>query len=301
MLLAGLICLGAFLSHLGWCRWGISAPARIADAGTIRPQGTFSPVQPAAHQVPAAPPIHPAEAAPKSSASLSWISGGLLAPLLCHYLYGYPLSYVWQEGIWPPGLLDILAAVALVYLGYRQYRRLTALEQPPEVQVPPRFLPMAPETPPLTIREEAKPGVAAIQALDQDFDPAAFGEEVHRLLRDLYAAWNREDISSLAGRVKDSLLEYLQMGLKIMSLREERSYLENMILEGITVTDARVDDGHEFITVCFHGRLLDYVLDRSSGKLLFGSMAYPSAFQEYWDLERPRGQRPWVLRDIRDK
>jgi predicted lipid-binding transport protein (Tim44 family) len=100
--------------------------------------------------------------------------------------------------------------------------------------------------------------------------------------------------------VKESLLEYLQMGLKIMSLREERSYLEDMVLEGITVTDARVDDGKEFITVCFRGRLLDYVLEKASGKLLLGSLAYPATFQEYWDLERPRGQGTWVLQDIRD-
>ena len=90
------------------------------------------------------------------------------------------------------------------------------------------------------------------------------------------------------------------MGLKIMSLREERSYLEDMILEGVTVTQARVEDGREVITVCFRGRLLDYVLDKVSGKLLLGSLAYPATFQEYWDLERPRGKGPWVLQDIRD-
>ncbi len=83
-------------------------------------------------------------------------------------------------------------------------------------------------------------------------------------------------------------------------LREVRSYLEDMILEGMAVTDAKVDDGKESITVCFRGRLLDYVLDKASGKLLLGSMAYPATFQEFWDLERPRGQGTWVLQDIRD-
>ena len=68
----------------------------------------------------------------------------------------------------------------------------------------------------------------------------------------------------------------------------------------LTVTQARIEDGRELITVCFRGRLLDYVLDKVSGKLLLGSLAYPATFQEYWDLERPRGQGPWVLQDIRN-
>jgi predicted lipid-binding transport protein (Tim44 family) len=120
------------------------------------------------------------------------------------------------------------------------------------------------------------------------------------LLVELYEAWNREDLQGLNGKIKDSLLEYLQMGLKIMFLREESSYLEDLTLESIEVTAAGVNDGHDFITVRFHGRLLDYVLDKSSGKLLLGSMAYPATFQEYWDLERTQGQRTWVLHDIRE-
>jgi predicted lipid-binding transport protein (Tim44 family) len=211
------------------------------------------------------------------------------------------LSYVWQEGLWPPGLLDILVLAALSYLGYTLYRRLKGGDQPAALVEHPRFLRANNEAPPpLTVREEAWPGLAAIQELDRDFDVQAFGEETHQLLLELYAAWNQEAVNGLNGRVKESLLEYLQMGLKIMSLREERSYLEDMILEGITVTDARVDDGKELITVCFRGRLLDYVLDKASGKLLLGSMAYPATFQEYWDLERSRGQGIWVLQDIRD-
>ena len=142
--------------------------------------------------------------------------------------------------------------------------------------------------------------MAAIQESDLNFDLQAFGEEVRLLLLELYEAWNREDLHGLNGRVRDTLLEYLQMGLKIMFLREEISHLEDLSLENITVTAAGVNDGKDFITVRFRGRLLDYVLDKSSGKLLLGSMAYPATFYEYWDLERPQGQSAWVLQDIRE-
>jgi predicted lipid-binding transport protein (Tim44 family) len=305
MLLAGLICLGVFLSNPGWCREATGAPVRFEEVGQGPVKLASLSYRFAAHQI---PPNHhnpPEAAAPSNSfcspVNLNSFTGGFIGSLLCHYVYGYPLSYVWQEGLWPPGLLDLLVLLAFAYLGYKLYRRLTDSDQAAAAEEAPKFLRTynaAP--PPLTVREEAWPGLTAIQELDQGFDVQTFGEQTHQLLQELYAAWNHETVKGLNGRVKESLLEYLQMGLKIMSLREERSYLEDMILEGMTVTDARVDDGKELITVCFRGRLLDYVLDKASGKLLLGSMAYPATFQEYWDLERPRGPGTWVLQDIRD-
>jgi predicted lipid-binding transport protein (Tim44 family) len=305
MLLAGLICLVVFLSNRGWCREGTGAPVRLEEARGAPVRLSSLSFRLAAHQVPSGHQTRPAGAAPSNAfyhpLNLSWFTGGFLGSLLCHYVYGYPLSYVWQEDFWPPGLLDILVLMTLSYLGYKLYRRLTESDQGAAAAEAPKFLRgnnVAP--PPLTVKEEAWPGLTAIQEVDQDFDVQAFGEQTHQLLQELYAAWNHETVNGLNGRVRESLLEYLQMGLKIMSLREERSFLEDMILEGMTVTDARVDDGTELITVCFRGRLLDYVLDKASGKLLLGSMAYPATFQEYWDLERPRGQTTWVLQDIRD-
>jgi hypothetical protein len=305
MLLAGLLCLGLFLSQTGWSRVGTGTPALHEKAGSPGPPASSQPILLAARQAPPAPAIKPEGAAVQKSICQSekfhWLTRGLLGSLLCYYSYGYPLSMAWEEGLWPPGLLDLLGLVALVYLGYLLYRRYGVANQPPAADPPPRFLQMAAANPPpLTVREEAKPGLAAIQETDQGFDIEAFGKQTRELLLELYAAWNREEVRNLNGRVKETLLEYLLMGLKIMSLREERSYLEDMILEDIMVTEARVDDGKECITVCFRGRLLDYVLDKSSGKLLLGSMAYPATFQEYWDLERPRGQGSWVLQDIRD-
>jgi predicted lipid-binding transport protein (Tim44 family) len=304
MLLAGLICLGVFLSNRGWCRETPGAPARVDEAAQVT-SGTSAVSQLAAYQVPPGHKTRPEGAATPHSVctpqSLNWFTGGFLGSLLCYYVYGYSLSHVWQEVWWPPGFLDILVMTALAYLGYKLYRRLRGGDQSAEVEAPPKFLRANNEAPPpITVREEAKPGLAAIQEVDRDFDIQAFGEETHELLQELYSAWNHEMVNGLNGRVKESLLEYLQMGLKIMSLREERSYLEDMTLESITVTDARIDDGKESITICFRGRLLDYVLDKASGKLLLGSMAYPATFQEFWDLERPRGQGAWVLQDIRD-
>lgn len=303
ILLAGLICLVVFISEQGWSREEIGAPVRLGEAGGTQ-------VAQVSHLISWRPVLAGSQLRPEGAAASSssrqtwgyqWLTGGFLGSLLCHFVYGYPLRYVWQEGLWPPGLLDLLALMTMGYLGYRLYREGRRGTQPSDSDAPPRFLQLDKDTPPVVaVWEEAKPGLDAIRETDQDFDIRTFGEETRKMLLEVYSAWNREDVSSLYGRVRESLLEYLQMGLKILSLREECSHLEDLILENITITAARVDDGKEFITVCFRGRLLDYVLDRPSGKLLLGSLAYPASFQELWDLERPRGQTVWVLQDIRD-
>lgn len=229
-----------------------------------------------------------------------WV-GGILAPRLCRYVFGYPVRSFGEEGLWPPGLLDILLAAACGFLGYRLVKRRRRGEVGEATTARRGFLRQEDRTPPpLQVAREAESGLAAISAENPGFDPQAFGEEIRGLLLEVYAAWNRHDLDALNGRVKEGLLEYLRMGLKIMSFREENSYLEDLSLEGIVITAAGVNDSKEFITVCFKGWLLDYVLDKQSGKLLVGSMAYPTSFQEFWDLERPRGQDTWVLQDIRE-
>jgi hypothetical protein len=229
MLLAGLFCLGVFLSNRGWCREATGAPVRFEETGRAPLRIASLSYQLAAHQIPPGHQSRPeSTVAPKAFCqplNANWFTGGFASSLLCHYVYGYPLSYVWEEGLWPPGLLDILVLMALSYLGYTFYRKFTASDGSAAVETSLRFLKAnnaAP--PPLTVREEAWPGLAAIQELDRDFDIQAFGEATHQLLQELYAAWNLETVNGLTGRVKESLLEYLQMGLKIMSLREERTF-----------------------------------------------------------------------------
>lgn len=303
---AGLICLVVFLSAHVWSRENAGLQVRPGKAAHAGATGSFQSFQMAARQAATATrsrPAFPAAPAPSTqSLVLRWLTGGLLGSLFCHAAFGYPLSTDWQEGSWPLGPLDILILAVLVYLGYRGYRSWRGSGPPAEVaELPHFFRPEHKGQPLISVREEAKPGLAAIQERDQDFSLEAFGEDVCSLVQEVYADWNREEFNSLNGRVREHLLEYLQMGLKIISLREERSYLEELAVESITITVAGVNDGKEFITVQCRGRVLDYVLDKNSGKLLLGSMAYPTLFQEIWDLERPLGQTSWVLQDIREK
>jgi len=306
---AGLVCLSVCLTTPGWGREAgetFVLRREAADPVQTSPPSRLHLAQRSGSSSSSYPSLRSADSSSGSGRTLHllfrFLAGGVLGPILWHYTCGYPLRSSWQQGLGPPGLLDLLVAVALGFLGYRLYRsRWEKDAEKPQV-TPRGFLRPEHRAPPaLTVQSEAESGLAAISAADPEFSLQAFGEETRRLLLELYTAWNLQELEVLAGRVKEGLLDYLRMGLKIMSLREELSHLEELSLEDITITAAGVNDGREFITLNFRGWLLDYVLDRKSGKLLVGSMAYPNLFHEVWELERPRGQGTWMLQDIREK
>ena len=254
--------------------------------------------------------VPPSAPAPKSGASGSgnrlldflvrFVAGGVLGPLLWYYVFSYPLAFFWHQGLWPPGLLDLVVAFGAGHVGYRRYVRWREKQSAPEAATPRSFLRPESQAPsPLLVAEEAQAGVAAIIAQDPHFTLQTFRDEVRQLLQEVYTAWNLQHLEGLNGRVKEGLLDYLRMGLRIMALREELSRLEDLALEDITIISARSYEDQDFITLRFRGWVVDYVLDRVSGKLLAGSMAYPNIFLEIWELGRTRGQ-PWVLMDIRE-
>ncbi len=232
---------------------------------------------------------------------LRLLAGGLLAGALWSVFFGYPFYSYWPDKPWPLGLLDFLVLATFFYLGYLVLRSTFRKNQETSTPPGPAFL-KCQDSGPLTliVDREAEAGVKDIAASDPDFDLAAFGEFAHRVMLNLHAAWNRQDLETLQDEVEEDLLEYLRMGLKIVSLREEISRLEDLHLRSLVVTAASHENDKESITLRLEGEVVDYILQKSSYKLVSGSLTYPTTVRESWRFERRRGQEPWKLTDIQD-
>jgi|GEM_PF-1352600 predicted lipid-binding transport protein (Tim44 family) len=232
------------------------------------------------------------------SGLLKFLAGGLLGGLLYALLFGYPLSLYWSLGNWPVGFLDLVAVTTAAYVGYRLLR-------PGHFRGGARPIPGFPLTETMgaavfTIKNEAAPALAKFSHADPAFDLQTFVEHARQLVFDLHEAWNHEDLTQIKDRLTEPLLEALQVGLKIIGLRGEISRVEDLALSQIVVETASQGEGWDTIAVQFQGRVVDYVLERRSFKLISGSMGYPERLQECWIFERPRGQRSWLLADIQD-
>ncbi len=229
---------------------------------------------------------------------MKFFSGGLLGGVLWSILNGYPLSLFWSLGNWRFGFLDLLALAAVVYAGYRMLRPVPAGWQAKAISGFQITAAMGPAV--FTIKNEAAPALAKFSQADPDFDLQLFVEYARQLMFDLHQAWNREDLEPVQDRLTKPMLDSMRMGLKIISLKEEISRVEDLALSQIVVEAAIPGEGWDTIAVVFQGRVVDYVLSRRSFKLVSGSMSYPERLHECWLFERPRDQRSWLLADIHD-
>lgn len=229
---------------------------------------------------------------------MKFLAGGLLGGVLWSILNGYPLSLFWSLGNWRFGFLDLVAVSTAVYVGYRLLRPVNfkGAAQPlrgfriAETMGPAVF----------TIKNEAAPALAKFSSADSAFDLQVFVEYARQLIFDLHQAWNREDLDQVKDRLTEPMLDALRMGLKIVALREEISRVEDLALSQIVVEAASTGEGWDTIALGVQGRVVDYVLDRRSFKLVSGSMSYPERLHECWIFERPRGWSSWLLADIHD-
>lgn len=228
------------------------------------------------------------------------LAGGLLAGLLWSVLFGYPFYSYWPDRPWPLGLLDLAVLAAFSYLGIRVLRSILQKNQTRPSCPIPAFLRGEHESITFTVNPEAETGIRDLAAADPDFDLAAFGEFARGVMLELHAAWNRRDLEGLREKVSDGLLEYLQMGLKLMDLRGEMARLEDLRLRRLTVTAAGQEGDREYLVLRLEGQVLDYVLQKGTYKLVSGSLTYPVPLRELWRFERPRGQKAWRLVDILD-
>jgi predicted lipid-binding transport protein (Tim44 family) len=304
VLLAGLLWLGIIQAAPPWEQGRTGPPSFLLDILVASPALAAELKQP---QKPALE-SRPAQTTNPSSVTqnpmdnlLRLLAGGLLAGVLWSVLFGYPFYSYWPDKPWPLGLLDLSVLAAFFYLGYLVLTSAFRKNQETPAPPCPAFLKCRDSDPlTLTVDQEAEPGINDIAASDPDFDLAAFGEFAHRVMLNLHAAWNRQDLEALKDEVEEDLLEYLRMGLKIVSLREEISRLEDLHLRRLVVTAAGQEGDKEYITLWLEGEVMDYILQKSSYKLVSGSLTYPIRARESWRFERRRGQKPWKLMDIQD-
>jgi predicted lipid-binding transport protein (Tim44 family) len=228
---------------------------------------------------------------------VKFLAGGLLGGLLCSFLFGYPLSLYWSQGNWPVGFLDVVVVTGAAYLGYRLLRPVRRGETMyiPGFAVKDSLGPVV-----FTIKNEAGPGLAKFSHTNFNFHLETFVEYARQTIYDLHDAWNHEDLDRIKDRVASQLLDFIGMGLKILSLRGEISRVEDLSLSRIVVLMARQEEGRDLIIMGFQGRVVDYLLERRSFKLISGSMSYPEKLHECWTFERQWGSSAWLLTDIQD-
>ena len=125
--------------------------------------------------------------------------------------------------------------------------------------------------------------------LDPEFD----GEGIKALIANLYVQIQNtrqsKDISSLRPYMTDEFYSQMDRQLDAFRTQHKTDYTENIAVLNVTLKGWRQAAGMDYITVGLNSRIVSYVLDDNTGKLLSGDRTREKFMEYEIDLSRKRG------------
>ncbi|MBI1737593.1 MAG: Tim44 domain-containing protein [Candidatus Rokubacteria bacterium] len=147
-------------------------------------------------------------------------------------------------------------------------------------------------------RSEVADGVDHIRQMDPAFDPAAFANWVRSQFGNVQAAVATRDVGILRDRLAPEMWGVLETQCEELRAAGRRSYVGDIDLSHVEVTEAWQEKGHDFVTVGIEGTMVEYVADEASGRVVEGSKTQPAKVDEFWTFTRPVGPNTWKLSAI---
>jgi predicted lipid-binding transport protein (Tim44 family) len=135
----------------------------------------------------------------------------------------------------------------------------------------------------------AAPAGAPLTLDKSDFD------EFEQLLTDVQTAYSAEDLSALRGKATPEMVSYFAEELADNASRGVINQVTDVKLLQGDLSEAWVEDGHEYATVAMHFGLVDTTVERASGRTVEGGQ--PSEVTELWTFMRTRSGT-WLLSAI---
>ena len=125
--------------------------------------------------------------------------------------------------------------------------------------------------------------------LDPEFD----GEGIKALIANLYVQLQNsrqaKDISSLRPYMTDEFYEQLNIKLDSFRTQHKTEYTENIAVLSVSLKGWRQAGGMDYITLGLNSRIVSYVLDDVTEKLLSGDKTREKFIEYEIDLSRKRG------------
>jgi predicted lipid-binding transport protein (Tim44 family) len=141
-------------------------------------------------------------------------------------------------------------------------------------------------------------GVSNIRQMDPNFDPAGFAAGAKLQFANVQSAMAAREIGGVRDRLTPEMLMNLQRQLDELKAARQTNYVGSIDIEQADVTEAWQENGQDYVTVYFNGKLIDYTVDDQTGNVVNGSKTQPQPFEEFWTFARPVGPNPWRLSAI---
>jgi len=117
------------------------------------------------------------------------------------------------------------------------------------------------------------------------------------LLGEIQAAYSAEDIAAMRGNATPEMVSYFSEDLASNASRGVVNRVSNVKLLQGDLAEAWRDGDTEYATVAMRFSLVDWYIERTTGRVVDGDPARPREATEVWTFRRHRGS-PWMLSAI---
>ena len=138
------------------------------------------------------------------------------------------------------------------------------------------------ETSPLRSMSEYK-------TIDPDFDENAFREKVSNLYVKFQNAWQAKKLDPLRPYLTDTAYGQYDRQLDKYRKAERTNKIEKIAVMGVELKGFRQNNGKDEIVARVRTRIIDYVVDDKTGKVVEGSDKVEKFMEYEWSLERTTG------------
>jgi predicted lipid-binding transport protein (Tim44 family) len=141
-------------------------------------------------------------------------------------------------------------------------------------------------------------GLAEVAVVVPGFDAGRFPEEAMDIFFRIQGAWANRDLEPVRDLLAPEVRQELQRDIEILKAEGKINRPENIAVRRSEIREAWVEAGRAFVTIHFLANLLDYTVEKQSGRVVGGSKETPVKFEEYWTFVRPAGDFSWRLTAI---
>jgi hypothetical protein len=143
-------------------------------------------------------------------------------------------------------------------------------------------------------------GIEAIQAVDPGFNEQVFMDRVQAVFFLMQKAWQDRNIDEGRGYMSPGLYQSWRAQVDAMTAAHKKNVLENLYIQGLHIVRARHDDNFDNIAVRVDASAMDYEVDDSTGKVVFGEKR-DKPFTEFWTFTRSAGVKTLVTGGISEQ
>ena len=127
------------------------------------------------------------------------------------------------------------------------------------------------------------------KTIDPDFDENAFREKVSNLYVKFQNAWQAKKLDPLRPYLTDTAYGQYDRQLDKYRKAERTNKIEKIAVMGVELKGFRQNNGKDEIVARVRTRIIDYVVDDKTGKVVEGSDKVEKFMEYEWSLERTTG------------